>query len=138
MPEEPKNTAVVSVGSNISPEQNIVNARTLLSAEQELLAESSLVMTKPRGFADQPDFINGAFLIATEMNMGALIAYLKDVESRLGRVRTNNPDGPRTIDLDVVVFNGKIVDDDFHRYDFVGNAVLELCPEFEGTGDSDE
>ncbi len=133
-----KNTAVVSVGSNISPELNIRKARGILSVEQIFFAESSMVRTRPRGFAEQPDFINGAFLIGTELDFGKLKLYLKEIESRLGRVRGDNPDGSRTIDLDLVVFNGKVVDDDFHRYDFVRKAVLELCPGLGHKGENRE
>jgi 2-amino-4-hydroxy-6-hydroxymethyldihydropteridine diphosphokinase len=56
----------------------------------------------------------------------AFEAYLKDLEARLGRVRTENKFGPRTIDIDVVVWNGEIVNEDYYTRDFVRNAVDEL------------
>ena len=122
------NSAVISVGSNIDPEGNIKKARRLLSREQRLLSVSTLVRTSPVGLKDQPDFLNGAFLIETALGAEGLRAYLKDVEQRLGRKRTREPNAPRTIDLDLVVFNGVIIDDDYFRYEFVRRAVDELAP----------
>lgn len=123
------NIAVISVGSNIDPEINIEKARSLLAGEHELLGESSFVRTKPIGYLEQPDFINGAFLISTEMEQGALERNLKKIERALGRVKSAIKFGPRTIDLDIVVWNGKVVDRDFYERDFVRNACFELLPE---------
>ena len=123
------NKAVISLGSNINPENNINKVKKILAQEQTLLCESKFVVTKPKGFQDQLDFINGALYIETKLNMQDLKKYLKDVEHRLGRLRTENKNGPRTIDLDVVVYNNSIIDNDFYRYDFVKEAVLELLPE---------
>lgn len=123
------NKAIISVGSNIDPEANIEAAKTILSREQRILATSKFVRTKPCGLTGQADFINGALSIETALDIKTLAVYLKDVEARLGRGRLAAKDAPRTIDLDLVVFNGEIVGLDFGRYDFVRNAVLELLPE---------
>ncbi len=122
------NRAVISVGSNIEPEENIGKARGILSNDELLKGESVLVRTKPVGITDQPDFLNGAFLIETEMKREELLKYLKALETFLGRVREGDKDGPRTIDLDIIVFNGEIVDDDYYKYGFVRLSVLELEP----------
>lgn len=122
------NTAVVGVGSNIQPQLAIQQAKRLLSEEQRFINESTFVATSPIGFADQPDFINGAFLLSTEMERADFERYLKDLESRLGRVRTGNKNGPRTIDLDIIVWNGLIVNENFYEREFLRNAVLELLP----------
>ena len=123
------NIAVISIGSNIDSEVNIEKARSLLAGEHELLGESSFVRTKPVGYLKQPDFINGAFLLSTEMDQGELERNLKKIEKALGRVKTAIKFGPRTIDLDIVVWNGKVVDRDFYERDFVRNACCELLPE---------
>ncbi len=120
------NRAVVGVGSNIDPRRHIARAKELLSREQRLLRESAFVTTSPIGFASQPDFVNGAFLIETDLGSRDFTAYLKSVESRLGRVRTENKNGPRTIDLDLIVWNGSIVNDDYHQRDFLRKAVDEV------------
>jgi len=122
------NTAVVGVGSNINAPKNIALAKEALSRGHRLDKESAFVKTSPIGFSDQPDFMNGAFLVATELSIDGFKDYLHGLEDRLGRVRTKNKFGPRTIDLDIVVWNGKIVNDDFYERDFVRKAVLEVLP----------
>ena len=123
--------AIISFGSNIDPEENIGKVRDILSSDGLLNGESVLVRTKPVGIVDQPDFLNGAFLIETEMAEEELRKYLKALETFLGRVREGGKDGPRTMDLDIIVFNGEIVDDDYYKYGFVRLAVLELEPGLE-------
>jgi GTP cyclohydrolase I len=134
------NKAIIAVGSNIEPKTHIEQARKMIAAEHTLVAVSEFVQTPPQGFAEQADFLNGAFSIKTELDIKGLEAYLKEVEAALGRVRTENKNGPRTIDLDITVFNGEIIDDDFYRYDFVRKAVTELMPEVNNnlTGNIDE
>ena len=133
------NKAIIAVGSNIEPETHIERARKMIAAEHTLVAVSDLVQTTRQGFAEQADFLNGAFSIETGLDIEGLEAYLKGVEATLGRARTENKNGPRTIDLDITVFNGEIVDDDFYRYDFVRKAVTELMPEIDNnlTGNID-
>jgi GTP cyclohydrolase I len=131
--------AIIAVGSNIEPEHHIDQARDIIKSEHTLLETSTFIQTKARGFTDQDDFLNGAFAIETCLDIEPLKNYLREVEDRLGRVRTDNKNGPRTIDLDVTVFNGQIVDNDFYRYDFVRKAVTELMPELDNnlTGNID-
>jgi GTP cyclohydrolase I len=134
------NKAIIAVGSNIEPKTHIERAREMIAAEHTLVAVSNLVRTTPQGLAEQADFLNGAFSIETGLDSERLEAYLKEVEATLGRVRTENKNGPRTIDLDITVFNGEIIDNDFYRYDFVRKAVTELMPEMKNnlTGNIDE
>jgi 2-amino-4-hydroxy-6-hydroxymethyldihydropteridine diphosphokinase len=122
------NEAVVGTGSNIEPERHIALARDALAKDHVLLCESRFVRTAPIGVTDQPEFTNGVFLIATTMTRESLKAYLKRTEDRLGRIRTGNRYGPRTIDLDIVVWNGEIVDQDYYDRDFLRHAVAEVLP----------
>ncbi|HUU26855.1 MAG TPA: 2-amino-4-hydroxy-6-hydroxymethyldihydropteridine diphosphokinase [archaeon] len=123
------NIAVISVGSNLDPRANVTRARDLLEKEQRFLGQSSFVVTRPIGPKDQPDFLNGAFLISTELDLQGLKDALKKIESGMGRVIGADKWGPRTIDLDIVVWNGEVVDNDFYERDFVRNAVIELLPQ---------
>ena len=91
------NRAVVGVGSNTHPDRNIPAARALISREQCLVTESRYLTTRPVKYEDQADFANGAMLVDTELDQGAFKEYLQSVESRLGRTRTVNRNGPRTI-----------------------------------------
>ena len=123
---EPVNKAIISFGSNIEPEKHVFKARKILTHDQLLLDESKFNKTLPRGYLNQPAFLNGAFFIQTALEIQELKQYLKSVENQLGRKRTSNKDGPRTIDLDIVLFNGHVVDLDYYKYDFVKVAVDEL------------
>ncbi len=126
------NSAVISVGSNISPGHNIKAAEEILREEQALLKASRFELTVPVPPAYGADYLNGAFLLETPLEMEGLEAYLKDVEDRLGRTRSAGTHAPRTIDLDIIVFNGRIVDEDYFIYDFVKRAVDELVPQLRG------
>ena len=123
------NEVVIGVGSNIDPEYNIREAEKIVSKHHNLINTSSFVETEPIGFKEQQNFINGAFLIQTKMDSSTLKAWLKDLEQRLGRVSTENKNGPRTIDLDIIVWNGEIVDDEVYDREFLLNSVKELLPD---------
>lgn len=121
-----KNTAIISIGSNIDAEQNIARMLKILGNEVEILKVSTLVKTKPIGIEDQPDFTNGALKAETEMNREELTRLLKTIEDELGRDRSAPKFGPRTIDLDIVVWNDEIVDEDYYNRDFLQKSVDEV------------
>lgn len=122
------NTVVVSVGSNIEPESNVAAARELVAGSHELVAESEFVRTEPIGRPGQPQYLNGAFLVRTSLGRSRFREYLKQVENRLGRVRGDDKYASRRIDLDIVVWNGRIVDRDYYTRDFVREACCQLLP----------
>ena len=121
-----KHQCIVGIGSNIEPEQNIAAALFLLRQEQELVHISSLIKTSPIGITDQPDFLNGAAKILTTMEIADFRSYLKNIEDRLKRDRTAPKFGPRTIDLDIVIWDGEIIDPDYYSRDFLRVAVDEI------------
>jgi 2-amino-4-hydroxy-6-hydroxymethyldihydropteridine diphosphokinase len=123
------NSAIISAGSNINPAANLEKARAVLQIEQSLIAFTKPRLTKPVGYADQSNFLNTVFLIETDLDMPSLNTFCKTVEARLGRVHTPNKFGPRTIDLDIAVFNGKVIDNDVYERDFLQELILELAPE---------
>ena len=123
------NEAIISMGSNIEPRQNIDNAITLMAEDIDILNTSEFILTKPVGFTEQADFLNGAVRIKTDLSLEELRAFLKNIEKQLGRNESNMKNGPRTIDLDITVWNGEVVDQDFYARDFVKNTILEVNPE---------
>jgi len=122
------NTTVIGVGSNINPSQNIQLARQRINVHHKILKESQFIQTKPVGFSDQPDFTNGVILIVTHMELNDLKDWLKSIEKELGRKRSPNKFGPRTIDLDVLIWNDKIIDEDVYLRDFLKDAIRQICP----------
>lgn len=127
------NSVIISLGSNIDPHANIPKSLTALQAIATITQVSELVETAPQIFKDQPNFLNGAVLIETKLNYTDLNAQLKEIEKRLGRIKTSNKHGPRPIDLDIVVFNGEITDEHVFEWDFLTKAVLSLAPNLANT-----
>ncbi len=106
-------TAYIGVGSNLGErELTIRDAIELLAAEPELEVEavSSIRETDPVGVVDQPRFLNAALRLATDLAPFPLLERLLAVEQQLGRVR-NERYGPRTIDLDLLLYGDEIVDE---------------------------
>ena len=119
-------STIISVGSNIEPQKNCDAAKAILQAETKFRANSNYIVTKPWGYTDQADFLNGAFWLETESEFDIFNKYLKSVEKRLDRIKHGNKAGPRTIDLDIIIWDNAIIVDDFYNKDFVRIPVKEL------------
>lgn len=100
--------AIIALGSNINPIDNIQQASEHLFRlpESRVVAYSSLYRTKPVGYLDQPDFINGVIAIETNLDKYDLLSQLQNIENHCGRVRTF-ANAPRTLDLDLIDYGGK-------------------------------
>lgn len=120
------NDCIIGIGSNINPKENIRKMLCLLSKDHLLKKHSSWVTTEPIGIKDQSDFINGAVRLKTQHCFEEFNLYLKKLEDRMGRDRSLPKFGPRVIDLDIVVWNGEIIDEDYHTREFVKKSVDEL------------
>ena len=119
---------IIGFGSNIYPHTNIEKAKEHLARHVQILAESRFVETIPIGCISKNNFINGAVLIETSLNPEALNVALKSIEAALGRKKGAPKFAPRTIDLDIVVWDNRIMHKDFFERDFLQNSVLELLP----------
>ncbi|MDE0292235.1 MAG: 2-amino-4-hydroxy-6-hydroxymethyldihydropteridine diphosphokinase [Candidatus Dadabacteria bacterium] len=127
------NTVIIGVGSNIDAERNVSVAKRMLGEKLRVLGESKFVRTKPIGSREQQDFLNGSLLIETRLGCKQLKTLLKGVEVSLGRGVGEDRYGPRKMDLDILVWNGEIVDPDVYQREFLRRSVIELCPELEKT-----
>ena len=123
------NEVVIGVGSNIDPENNIKEAKKAVELTHDLIKTSSFIETEPIGCKNQNNFLNGAFLIETEMDTLTLKSWLKNLEEKLGRVKSENKNGPRTIDLDIIIWNREVVDNEVYEREFLLNSINELLPE---------
>lgn len=126
MKEQAVNIAVIGLGSNIDPAQNLQQAFLLLSSHGEVIKKSSITKTTPIGIENQPIFHNCAVLLHTSLKRIELRTSLKSIEDELKRDRTLPKFGPRTIDLDIVVWNNEVVDEDYHKRAFVKQSVNEI------------
>ena len=129
MPHE----VVIGLGSNIDPEANLEQAVQELKSRFKVSKRSQWTRTKPIGIQDQPDFYNGALLMETELEQQSLKKELKRIEDLLGRDRSLPKFGPRTIDLDILIWNKKVVDEDYYERDFLRKGVEEIIPDLELT-----
>jgi 2-amino-4-hydroxy-6-hydroxymethyldihydropteridine diphosphokinase len=104
----------IGLGSNLGErEQTIRRALDRLAAEGDvdIVAVSSLRETDPVGYLDQPRFLNGAAALRTTLPPRALLARLHAVEMELGRDRSGPRFGPRTIDLDLLLYGDERIDE---------------------------
>jgi 2-amino-4-hydroxy-6-hydroxymethyldihydropteridine diphosphokinase len=106
--------AYIGLGANLGDrERTIRRAIEILGAEPgvEVVAVSTLRETDPVGYVDQPRFLNGAAAIETELEPRELLDRLLAVERALGRDRSGPRYGPRTIDLDLLLYGDRVVDE---------------------------
>ena len=118
--------AVVGIGSNIQPRRHTDLARREIARRFALVAESDWEWTEPVGAAGQDVYLNGAVLVETDLDHAAFRLALRSIEADLGRVRTPEAFAPRTIDLDVVVFDGVLVDADALTRGYLRRSVEQL------------
>ncbi len=120
------NRVIVAIGSNINPYENVKRARELISLQHKIIRSSKFIKTKPVGYKAQDDFLNGGLLVNTNLDKQPFKSCLRDIEDKLGRERTENKYGPRTIDLDILIWNGTVIDKDYYERDFLQTIVKEL------------
>ena len=105
--------AAVALGSNLEgPEAQVERGFAELAAlpRTRLVSRSRLHRTTPVGFVDQPDFVNACAVVETALEPRELLEALLEVEGRHGRVR-GIPNGPRTLDLDIVLYGDRVIDE---------------------------
>lgn len=120
------NVVVIGIGSNINADENIPKMFDILSRKVQILKISQMIHTKPVGDVNQPDYTNGAVKISTPLEKDELKRLLKGIEDELGRDHSAPKYSPRTIDLDMVVWNGRIIDEDYYTRDFLRRTVQEV------------
>lgn len=132
--------AAIALGSNLDDRKKYLDdAARLLGTIGEVEAISSWIETEPVGITDQPMFLNGAAILQTDLAPGDLMAALLNIEQMLGRDReTGVAKGPRVIDLDLLLYEERVVDDPnlkvphpemAHRR-FVLTPLAEIAPDW--------
>ncbi len=120
------NKAVIGLGSNINASVNMERAVELLKELFDVVKVSQWMQTQPIGIKQQPDFLNGALLLNTSLELQAIKDELKRLEDRMGRDRTRPKYGPREIDMDVIIWNNQVVDDDYYSREFLQLLIKEV------------
>lgn len=131
--------AYVALGSNLdNPHQQVLHAFEALSAlpQTRVVATSALYRTAPVGYDNQPDFINAAAEICTELEPIALLRALLALETVQGRERPF-PNAPRVLDLDLLFYDNlemhtpelTLPHPRLHERGFVLYPLADLAPE---------
>ncbi|HWV19347.1 MAG TPA: 2-amino-4-hydroxy-6-hydroxymethyldihydropteridine diphosphokinase [Rhodocyclaceae bacterium] len=130
--------AYVALGANLGDAEGSLRAvmRELsMHPGLRLLKSSSLYRTAPIGLKQQPDFINAAVSLETELDSRALLLELFSIEQRFGRQRSI-PNAPRTLDLDLLLYGEEVSADSaltlphprMHERAFVLAPLIEIAP----------
>ncbi len=135
--------AAIALGSNLKSAlggraANLREAVRRVAALGEVRAVSSFYDTEPVGYLNQPRFLNGALLLATELAPEDLLRELLAIERAMGRDRTGAvPKGPRVIDLDLLLYGDHVIESGdltlphpaLHEREFVLRPLTEIAPE---------
>lgn len=123
------NSAVIALGANIDAEANFDIALQHLQRIGTIVRRTQFINTPPLKFKDQPDFLNGAVLLLTHKSLTELKLELRQIEAIMGRVRSENKNAPRKIDLDVLTYNNFVIDKEMDQLPFLFEFVKYLLPE---------
>jgi 2-amino-4-hydroxy-6-hydroxymethyldihydropteridine diphosphokinase len=106
---QPRREFILGLGSNLGDRaETLAHAIRLLGQlpTVKVLAVSHAVDSAPVGYVDQPDFLNLCLAISCESNPDELLRQTLEIELRLGRRRTAERNGPRTLDIDLLFYEG--------------------------------
>lgn len=132
-------TVYIGLGANLGDPRRQVEqaiAELAILPHGRLLAVSPLYRTAPVGPPDQPDYINAVARIDTLLSPRGLLVALQCIERRHGRVRDGSRWGPRTLDLDILLYGDAQIDApglhlphaEMHRRAFVLVPLADIAP----------
>jgi 2-amino-4-hydroxy-6-hydroxymethyldihydropteridine diphosphokinase len=123
--------AYLSLGSNIQPEINLPKAIELLYGYGQILKISSAWETEAVG-SDGPNYLNACVLFTTPfVPIELKEQVLRPIEAKLGRIRSKDKNAPRTMDIDIIIFDEQSCNDKFWKLAFVVVPLAEIYPKFQ-------
>ena len=141
----------IGLGSNLdNPQLQLATALAGLDEipDTTLVKYSSFYRSKPVGPRNQPDFINAVALLKSGLTALQLLGRLQSIENRHGRTRTGQRWGPRSLDLDMLMYGNEIINEpelmvphpEIRHRNFVLIPLLELAPDIRipGLGRADD
>lgn len=125
--------AYIGLGANLGdPVQQLLTALAALERlpATRVMACSSLYRSRPMGEPGQPDFINAVAAVATRLAAQELLEQLQRIERAQGRIRGAERWGPRTLDLDLLVYGDETIDSPHLQvpHPGLGERDFVLCP----------
>lgn len=122
--------AYLNIGSNIEPEYHLREAVRLLREHGQVKAVSNTWQSHAFG-SDGPDFLNACILFLTPLEASELKEQIiRPIEAKLGRVRGPDKFAPRTIDIDIILFDEEPFGWEFWSNAFVVVPLADLLPNF--------
>ncbi len=142
---QPAVVAYIGLGSNLNdPIAQVRSARRDIARLNGIreIAFSSLYRSAPMGPADQPDFVNAVMAVMTTLPADTLLMHLQAIEAAHGRVRSGRRWGPRTLDLDLLLYDQAVIDSailtvphpGLARRAFVLYPLQEIAPDLQIVG----
>ncbi|HAS6348099.1 TPA: 2-amino-4-hydroxy-6-hydroxymethyldihydropteridine diphosphokinase [Vibrio vulnificus] len=132
-------TVYIAIGSNLA--DPVVQAKNAIDALKQLpksrfLCASQLYSSTPMGPQNQPDYINAVAAIETELTPLELLDCTQAIELDQGRVRKEERWGPRTLDLDIILYGDEVIDSErltvphygMKEREFVLYPLAEIAP----------
>ena len=119
----------IGIGSNLgNPKEKVLQAIEALKTlpDSRFICASSLYGSKPMGPSDQPDYVNAVALIETHLSALNLLDHTQAIENSLGRVRKEERWGPRTLDLDLLLYANEIIQNERLTIPHYGMKVREF------------
>ena len=120
------NTALIMLGSNSNPDDNIELAIEKLNEYFEIVSFSTLEITKPLGELYTADFHNLALKISSVETADETKAIFKQIEKEIGRTSESKILGIIPIDIDLIFWNENLIHQDYNRFEFVKKCVDEI------------
>jgi 2-amino-4-hydroxy-6-hydroxymethyldihydropteridine diphosphokinase len=121
--------AYLNIGANIGPEVNLPRALELLRENVQVLMVSQAWETRAVG-ADGPNFLNACALLLTPLSAAELKAkVINPIEDRLGRMRSDDRNAPRTIDLDIALYDDSALHLSNWDHAYLLVPLAELLPD---------
>lgn len=133
-----RHTAYIAMGSNIGDKKMYLDTAVKEINESpfcHVYKVSDYITTKPYGYKEQPDFLNGVMEVKTLLSPYELLSFLNSIEQNAGRER-NIHWGPRTLDLDILFYDDIVTDDpllviphpEIDKRDFVLTPLKQIAP----------
>ena len=131
--------AYVGLGANLGDRERTLRAAVGALGDEagiEVVAVSTLRETAPVGVGEQPPYLNGVVALETTLGAREFLDRLLAVEQRFGRVRVPGEHGPRTLDLDLLLYGDELIEEPgltlphprLHARRFVLEPLAELAP----------
>jgi 2-amino-4-hydroxy-6-hydroxymethyldihydropteridine diphosphokinase len=136
----PMKKVFLGLGSNLGNREEIMKEALKMIGETtgKIVSSSSVYETEPWGFESDNDFLNMVLSVESDLSPSGILGRILMIESQLGRIRCEDQNSSRNIDIDILLYNNEIVNESalkiphprMHERRFVLVPLCEIAPEF--------